>query len=112
MAEVFLIDRNEALDALDEALEPGPEMWDCIRTALRALPFVQAAESSSPTLVDAAIAIKAYCDSRKGCDGCCFHRTDVSGEKTCCVGCPENWSVSREDKHIISNCVAKEKGME
>lgn len=65
MAEVFLIDRNEALDALDEALEPGPEMWDCIRTALRALPFVQAAESSSPTLVDPAICCRHFPISRR-----------------------------------------------
>lgn len=42
--EVCLIDRNEALDVLDEALEPSPEMWNLIRMVLRELPFIKRCE--------------------------------------------------------------------
>ena len=97
MATVFFVNRNEALDALDEALEPSPEMWDATRTTLRGLPFTQAVEISSPTALNAARYIKDYCDSHKGrCDGCCFYKEygDVgNSNKACRVGLPENWDV-------------------
>lgn len=58
MATFFFIDRNEAMDALVEVLEPSPEMLDTIRTTLRELPFTQAVEISAPTLLNAAEYIK------------------------------------------------------
>lgn len=97
MAKHFFIDRNEALDALDEALEPSPEMWDTIRTTLRELPFVQAVEITEPTLMNAAEAIKKHCNSQKSCDGCCFYKEygdENNSNKACYIGCPENWDIS------------------
>lgn len=96
MEDVFLIDRNEALDIMDEVLEPSPEEWDKIRTALRELPFVKAVEISSPTIVNVAVAIKDHCDSQKGCDGCCFYKeygNNDDSNRACCIGCPENWNI-------------------
>ena len=65
MATFFFIDRNEAMDALVEALEPSPEMLDTIRTTLRELPFTQAVEISAPTLLNAAEYIKNIASRKK-----------------------------------------------
>lgn len=96
METVFFIDRNEAMDALVEALEPSPEMLDTIRTTLRELPFTQAVEISAPTLLNAAEYIKKHCESQRCCDGCCFYKeygNDGNSNKACRVFLPENWDI-------------------
>ena len=93
MKKVFFVDRTEALDALDKALELSPEALKKIRSTLMRLPFTQAVEISSPNALNAAEYIKDYCGSQKGCDGCCFYKLVDDGNRTCCIGCPENWDV-------------------
>ena len=96
MAEVFFIDRKEALDALYEALEPSPTMWDKIVSTLMELPFTQTVKISAPTALNAAEYVKGYCGSQKGCDGCCFYKeygNNDDSNRACCIGCPENWNI-------------------
>lgn len=94
MAKHYFIDRDKALDALEDAIRLSSAE---LMTSLKKLPVTETIEISSPTALNAVEYIKDYCDSQKRCDGCCFYKEfgdDSNSNKACHIGCPENWDIS------------------
>lgn len=91
IAKHFFIDRDKALDALEDAIRLSSAE---LMASLRKLPVTETVEISSPTALNAAEYIKDYCDSQKRCDDCCFYKEYKNGcNGACRIGAPENWDV-------------------